>query len=724
MLSLYDEEISALSKKQINIEVRNAALEKIQKKLPNSEKKRREILKFATTTLLKNIRTRNYNSSFGMLRFTFFTNLESPFSEARKQGVFRASKTNFNPKLIKELLAELYNSPDLSEDDLLYIRSVNGLLKIAPDVLDFKNKIAAAASTRRYFLKTILSIAETKYSDLLSHFDERAEKPYIDILFHNNKESILSSASYIVQLYRETVSGLNLRDSNDIDESIDHDFYYHLLEMAFSITTYLEAEIKVDFYNYSVGVDETAENFCIDSIEFETAKSYGYTKADLRMLSQARLYHEAATSKSYTEMLEKFWLNDIQEEESIVYAIKKTPVERITLRTFNVEYGHQANIFSQDYPFKEEQMQLMALAEENYNLDVFGTKIYRDFTCFDIFKLQRFFGFVAFIYKKAYEKLRDDGHPNADLVRKRSVLPVFDKEELVMIFQNTTGKSQTDCEGLLEKLTNDKTTTDEVIDLQYKPVLTIEHRFLVMPTLFAYSNLCRSLAISEGVHFSVYGKHDYMVKSVSDTLVDQGFTVQHDFPFGDDEIDIAAVYGENLFLFECKNPYHPVNDFELRNTYAHLVKGFSQIAKFQDRFKDRQVFDQFLKKLQIQPQTIKNIYYGVINANRALTGLSKDGVKVFHANELMNFISTGKLISAGDEYHSWRSEVFHVDDLISYMGGEVITDDMVRHKLPLPFSVTFRNTRMHFRTYQYDLQETNAFQKMKYRYIGPGYSDL
>ena len=724
MLSLYNKEISALSKKNIDMEVRSAALSKIQEMLPSSEKKCREILKFATTVLLNSIKSRNYDDSFGMLRFVFFTHLENPFAEARKQGVFRASKTNFNPKLIKELLRELYNSQDLSDDDLHYIRSVNGLLKIVPDVLDFKNKIVAAAGARRYFLKTILSIAENKYSDLLSHYDERTEKPYVDILFHNNKESILSAASYLVQIYRETVSGLNLKDSNGIDENISHNFYYNLLEMAFSITTYLEAEIKVDFYNYAVRVDKTSENFSIDSIEFETAKSYGYTKTDLRMLSQARIYRELANAKSFTEMLEEFWLKDSQEEESIVYAIKMSPAERIVLRTLNIEYGHQANIFSQDHPFKEEQMQLLALADENYNFDVFGTKIYRDFTCFDIFKLQRFFGFIAFIYKKAYEKLRDEGHPNADMVRNRSVLPVFDKHELVMIFQNTTDKPQADCEGLLEKLTNDKSTTDEIIDLQYKPILTIEHRYLVMPTLFAYSNLCRSLAISEGVHFSVYGKHDHMVKSVSNALIDQGFTVEHDFPFGNDEIDVAAVYGEHLFLFECKNPYHPVNDFELRNTYAHLVKGFSQIAKFRERFKDRQVLDQFLKNLKIKPQTIKNVSYGVINANRALSGLSKDGVKVFHANELMNFISTGKLISAGDEYHSWRSESFHVDDLISYLSGKVITDDMIQHKLPLPFSVTFRNTRMHFRTYQYDLQATNTLQKKKYRYIGPAYSDL
>ena len=101
-------------------------------------------------------------------------------------------------------------------------------------------------------------------------------------------------------------------------------------------------------------------------------------------------------------------------------------------------------------------------------------------------KLQRLFGFIALIYKKGYEKLRAEGNSNSALIRKRSVLPIFDKEDLVRIFQNTTGKSQAVCEGLLEKITDDKVTNYEVIDLQYKPILTIEHRYLEIPTLFAY----------------------------------------------------------------------------------------------------------------------------------------------------------------------------------------------------------------------------------------------
>ncbi|WP_339651947.1 hypothetical protein, partial [Halopseudomonas pelagia] len=400
------------------------------------------------------------------------------------------------------------------------------------------------------------------------------------------------------------------------------------------------------------------------------------------------------------------------------------PFERIVLKTPLAEYDHQANIFSYDHLFKEEQIQAFSLINENYNRDIFKIKIYGSFTCFDLFKLQRFFGFVSFIYKKAYEKLKSDGHPNADLIRKRSVLPVFDKEVLVKIFQNTTGKSQSECEGLLETITNEKPATDEVIDLQYKPVLAIENRYLVMPAVFAYSSLWRSLAISENVHFSVFGKHDHMVKSLSATLAGQGFKVRNDFHFGEDEVDIAAVHGEHLFLFECKNPYHPVDDFELRNTYAHLIKGFSQLDKLKHRFSDPQVFNQFLRNLKVEPQPVKTTHYGVINANRALSGFTKNGIRVFHANELMNFISSGKIISDSDEYSCWRSEKFDISDLVSYIDGEVIVGDMEAHKVPMLFSVSLRNYSLHFRTFQYDLAGTNSLHKKKYRYIGPAYRNL
>ncbi len=719
MLTEYADEIQILSRKHVDVDLANQAIAKIVDKLPGSAKKRYELLRIATSDLLRNIGDKKYDASFGVFRFVFFTGLENPLAEARKQGVFRASKSNFNTKLIRELLLELFSSQALSDEELHYVQSVHGLLRVAPDVLDFKNKIIAAIKVRRYFLKTVLSIAEMKYSDLLLYFDERLEKPYIDVLYNNNKESILTAASYLVQVCREVTPDLKLKDSNGIDESTNHTLYDDLFKAAFAITTYLEAEIKVDFFDYEVGVDEARKRISVDRQDFEVAKSCGYTKTDLRLFAQARIYSKIATSKSYSSLLEEFWDSDSLEEESVVYAIKKNPQERIVLKAILAAYGHEANIFSHDTPFREEQMQMLALMDESYNPDVFETKIFKDFTCIDLFKLQRFFGFVAFVYKKASEKLKADGDPNAEIIRRRSHLPVFDRAQLVEIFQSITGKSQPDCEGLLERLTNGRVVSDEVIDLQYRPILAIEHRCLVMPTVFAYSNLWRSLAISESVHFSVFGKHDHMVKSVSDVLIEQGFRVECDFIFGEDEVDIAAVLGEHLFLFECKNPYHPVNDFELRNTYAHIVKGFSQLEKFRNRFEDRLVRDQFLRNMKIEPKSITKVHYGVINANRALSGLSKNGVRVIHANEFMRFVSTGTISSGDSEYACWQSDKFSVNDMISYVSGEILSDDMVSCKAPMPYWTIFRNYKMFFCTFQYDLNEMNLLHKRKYRYLGP-----
>ncbi|WP_339649717.1 hypothetical protein [Halopseudomonas pelagia] len=319
MLNPYAVEIKTLSKKHVDMDLANQAISKIRENLPSSNKKRYQLLRLSTSSLLENIKSRNYDASFGFFRFVFFTGLENPLSEARKQGVFRASKAQFKPKLIKELLSELYASGTLSNEEQHYVRSVNGMLVVAPDILDLRKKIIAAASSRRYFLKTVLSIAETKYSDLLRYFDERTEKPYEDVLFHNNKENILTAASYVVQVYREATPSLRLRDSNGIDESTDHAFYLNLFEAAFAITNYLEAEVKVDFYDYEVILDKAARRISVDNIYFETAKSYGYAKTNLRAFSQSRIYEELATSISYNKLLDDLWDRDSQQKQSNLY---------------------------------------------------------------------------------------------------------------------------------------------------------------------------------------------------------------------------------------------------------------------------------------------------------------------------------------------------------------------------------------------------------------------
>lgn len=723
MLNNYTDEIDILSNDQVSDEKIENIRTILQGKLPPSEKLREKILKYVTNLLIAKIKEENYRDSLGLLRFIFVGRFTNPMAEIRKQGVFRVSKANFETKIICKLINEIPKIQKLPSAEERYLRNVVTLLILAPNVKQLKNDILAAAKSSRYFIKTILALAEAKFCDLLWDGEKLSESNFLSHIFYSNKESILSSASYIVQIYRESMGETKIVDSNHIDEDLT-DHYSSLIESSFAITNYLKSEIEVDIYDYGASANSKRTAVFVTNEDFETAKEYGYTKTNLRILSQIRRHrHNLNSRKSYVELLEEIWARDCQEKESILYLIKKEPLERIVLINVLAGYGHEANVFSHDYLFSEEVIQLINLMDENYNDEAPLVKICGPFTSLDIFKIQRFFIYLGFMYHKAYWKLKRDNYENVESLRLRSVLPVMKEVHILELFEQITGKPLDDCKLLLTRLTNASIVPEETIDMQYKPVLKIEENYLILPAVFGHSNIIRSLAKSENVHFSVSGKHDYMVTSVSDALITRGFQVKHDFKFGVDEIDIIAAMDEYLFLFECKNPYHPVNEFELRNTYAHLVKGFSQLEKIKARFSDKRTFTQFLKNSSISPHSIQHVHYGIINANRTLSGLSQNGIKVFHAGEFINFLSTGKIISGSEEFATWKHETFDVNDLISYMEGNSVSNDLILHKVPIRYSVKFGDLSLHLRSFEFNLEEAYQYQRKKYRLVGRAHSN-
>lgn len=660
------------------------------------------------------IKRRRNGASYGLLRLVFFSGLESPMSEIKKQGVFRASKVGFDSGLIRGLVLELLNCGELSQEDLSYLKNINNLLLLAPEVLYKKNQILNEARSRKFFFKSMLAFGEIKFNELAEgQGDDVGE--FIDRIFFKNKETLISAISYVVQLFRESIGCVALVDSNEIDGTLGQEYYFSLLEKAFAIQNYLEVEVGLDFFGHDVLVGSSGNDFYIHNEIFETAKSHGYTKTYLRAQSQVNIYSERIDSSSFVEFLNEFWLRDSQENHSLLYELKLEPAERVVLTNVAGLLSYGVNFFGQDRIFHEEQIQLMTLADENYNEDILKINICGSLNCFDILKIQRFFKYLSFIYRKACEKIADSGNAGAETIRKRSVLPVMDKDDLIKIFHTITKKNSSDCEVLVDKLTNATIAPDEVIDLQYKPMVKIGHRYLMIPSLFAYSNIVRSLAKDARVHLSAFDGKDYMIDSLCSSLIQKGLFVKRDFQFGDDEVDVVAIFGEDLFLFECKNPCHPVNDFELRNTYAHLEKGFDQIEKFKRRFENNLVLRQFLKNLGIANKNIKKVHYGIVNANRALTGLERGGVRVIHANELVSFVSSGLITSLGQKLHTWASEEFSVEDLISYIQGNVLSNDLIRHKSPVSFSIRLENKAVHFNTFEYDLTSTHEFQLKAYR---------
>ncbi|KHO15698.1 hypothetical protein NT90_09205, partial [Acinetobacter baumannii] len=626
----------------------------------------------------------------------------------------------YESKVLNEIINCLYDEKYFTEDELRYFRNIRGLLRIAPDIKNEKLKVVSAIKSRKNFLKNSLAIGEIIFNDLNYDIESFFSRGSLHEEFYSrNKESILESISLICQFHKEIYQKIDSNELGYLDEGIDKSFYERIFFYTYKIKEFNEAEIKLDFYNYDL-IFNMKDNFLLVNDNFEKSKVFGYAKIKMRSFSRSKqIFHEM---KDKLTSLENF-LNDFFEKSISnnisLYSIVEKPIERIAIQTHFLLDENVFDLFSSNSIFLEEFSQLVITVDENYNEDLLVKKIYEEFTLLDFIKIQRYFYYISFIYKKVYELIKNkEGEEYAFLLRKRSVIPVIKDEQLFEILFRITGKDIESCRSIINKFTNFYENKNDIIDLQYKPLLNSGNFYLVMPTVFAFSNLIRSFCMIERIHLSSYDKVDYMMLDVEGALKEKDFLVEKDFNYGVDEIDIIAFKDNHLFLFECKNPYHPVNDFELRNTFDHISKGFSQLEKIKKIVQDQSKFKDLLSKLKIDFSENIEIHYGVINANRAMYGFTQNGYKVFHANELVNFIKTGLIISNDKQYLCWDSDEFTVKDLIDYIDGRRITNDFHRCMLDLPYSIAYRNYYLSLKTFSFDPTNMGAIAKEKYREVG------
>ncbi|MBN3114396.1 hypothetical protein H4F46_05710 [Pectobacterium brasiliense] len=625
---------------------------------------------------------------------------------ARKKGLFRASKYNYQAKLLKEIINDILGKIETTEYEEGYFKNVSTLLTVSSEISHIKEKISSTIRSRPYFLKTVLILAETKFFDLANYPHEESESAD-NLIYFDDKEAITSSISYIIHIYNELRKKEKLNAFNMMDENIDDVFYFSLFYDAFKMQKYDEAEINVDFFDYKVSYDSQKKHILIENPDFELAKSYGYAKTELRFMSQINELYESNTNIMHIgTFLDKDWQFFSKKDNDFIYEIIKKPQERIVIKSHLLPPEHKFNLFSSNKLFIEEVAMLKSLTDENYNNNLIQVKIYKNFTVLDILKFQRYFNYINFIYNKVYEKLNLQENPLAMTIRKRSVLPLFKLSDLISIIQSLCSHTNEDCSDLIIELTTDLSKNNDFIDLQYKPILKINNSYYVLPTILSKSNLVRSLSLNINRHLSIIEKNDYMIESFTNALSKQEFNVFTELKFSNIEADIIAFRDNNLFFFECKNPYHPVNSFELRNTFSHIEKGISQMIRFRELSYELK-YKKLLDRLKIDISNIKNTFYGVINANRLLSGYSYKGIKVFHANEIINFINTGSVFSGDSYYHCWENDIFHSNDLISYMNGDVLTEDIINEKIEIIYEIKTRSYTMIFKTYGFDVFKAN-----------------
>ncbi|WP_367111969.1 hypothetical protein [uncultured Psychrobacter sp.] len=707
-----EDSIKNISYRKIDKSLLLSEINLINKNLPTNKKGRKKLIVYYSNKLIQHLHSRKYDESLGIARFIFMCNLDDSLEIIRKKGIFRASKYDYYSKQIQFLIKILLNDGLLTEEQIKYFRSLSSLLKLTSDVKSEKDKIIYAINSRRYFLKTILSFSESVFLDFKNVDIELKSINSEDERLFRSKELVLESTSTILQIYYG-LKGVRDQDWAGIDNNFNLGCYWDIICRGHRIQEYNNSEINLDIFDYHARFENNI--LIISNEKFERAKANGFIKSELRSMSQniqiSNKYKEESVSLIY--YFDKLWSNCSEKQ----YTLEKLPIERIRFE-LKIPSTNSSNPYSpmkNKSFFLEETIDLQFLCYENYNYEIIDKELVDGLSIFDFILAQRALKYISFLYQKALSDLSDE-HDDILSLAISSILPVFKNESFVKILSLLTGLNNEKCSNLLDHISMSSCENLDFVDIQYTPVINSGDWSTVLPTVLGYSNIIRSIAIKNNVHLSSFNNLDYMVEFVANAFKSQGFQVASDFKFSQDEIDIVAYKNNHMFLFECKNPYHPVNDHELRNTYDHVCKAFKQIEKFKGILNDINKYKSFCQKLDFHITNDTVIRYGVINANRALTGYEKDGVRVVHANELVNFITTGRIVIMNEEYTCWKDNEFTVKDLISYMDGHLSSDilDVIEK---IEYRKNYRSMSLVTNIYVYQPEVHSSLLQSKYRKV-------
>ncbi|XIH70842.1 hypothetical protein C1N58_22295 (plasmid) [Pantoea sp. SGAir0180] len=126
-----------------------------------------------------------------------------------------------------------------------------------------------------------------------------------DSLFFRNKETILSSISFTLGLYKEVYANARVTKAFLTDEEYSNDVYMECFYNAYLIQIFNDIEIKIDFFNYKAL--KFNDNIIIENYEFETALRRSYARSDLRWFSIATNIMKNETIKEKIKMFLSFF---------------------------------------------------------------------------------------------------------------------------------------------------------------------------------------------------------------------------------------------------------------------------------------------------------------------------------------------------------------------------------------------------------------------------------
>ncbi|CAM2184518.1 NERD domain-containing protein [Burkholderia latens] len=658
----------------------------------------------ALDALREHLSADRHQEAVALASALFVWDADVAVARMRRSGILRASRYGYRSKaLIKVLDAfdSIASEESVRPDRLRYIHSVRALLSAAEDARRIqKSLLARLINHKKYALKSLLLVVNEMFV-LNWQANHEADS---DLLIHWGSEEMASAFSYILNLMREEV-GFEPIAWQHVDDHLVSTFeniYSGMLVDAAKLCEFREIETLIDGLPYEVEkVNSTLRVFSTDE-NFEKSVRLGYIQSDMQMLMRTAKVMELRQGAPISTV-EEFIAQAFKAGMGKLVNIVHHPMERLVFMIPDAPQFFEP--IAGDQYFNEEVIALYSAAIESFlpeGKDARSIKVSENLEIADVIKVQRLFSFISCAF---HERLKSiESKDRQKKLRARSMLPVIPRASLLKLMGMVIPIDK--AEECLHLLTLDD--AERFIDIQYRPIIQAGDQLVIAPALLYKSNLPRNIVVGNQLRNTLVTEDDPMEDAVVEALKDNGFLVEQGLIYdieGERETDILCWREGHLFVFECKNSFHPCSAHELRTSYERIKEGEEQLDIRKRWLKQSENQDKLYRRLGWNVPTTEHVHTGIITANRMFSGLKKGDHPVRQAFELINVIRRGVIGRPdGTDLRFWQGMEFSVSDLIEYLEGGNIVDMQYRQLQPFVRRVSLGATDFHLSRYWMDAE--------------------
>lgn len=585
--------------------------------------------------------------ALSIARALLLTSPDKTIKKIRRNGYFKCSRYAYRERSARAVVGDMLRNAtiyELSQSHIDYLQSVDHLLSLGPNLQRERASLVKRLRDKEsVVIKTLLANVDTFFTSGLPG-DKSLNTEFLNAYL---PEDMAEAFSYLLRLF-QTCVGLKPTHFGIVDgSSATKSFYQKMLIDAAKMCEFHAAEVLIDSFSYKAtgyGKVIKIEPF---TLLLEKSIRLGYIQVEMqRHIRDNRMYEENYSSQPIAQSIDRLAKEYFDNAGVELVKLVEYPKTRYVMQIPTNQKMFMP--FCMNGLFLEDLFYLNMLGNEDYiaTNEVAELPLVGNIKVIDILKVQRFFRFVNLCFFEAFSKNIEKSENLK--IQLQSRIPTYQENILTDLLSKLLASEK--AKEILEALTCDPKS--EKLDLQYTPIISAYGWSMFSPAVFAGSNLVRNLLQHNNKRLTLRDNTDPMQTALANALKHANFLVETEIKRrvgGNDlDIDILAYRDEILFIFECKNAFHPCNVYEMRTSYDHIKRAAEQLEKRKLWLLDLSKQRTLLNSLEWNIDSTNQVLTCIATGNRVFNGYVCEGHPVRQVRELLNVLMSGEIVIDGE----------------------------------------------------------------------------